>query len=97
MTEWYVKLKCTYESWYRVATPNSVWKFLNESQLYTQTVLIFLFSERLLVVTEHYQQTLKKVAKSGKYSAYVTFIDPLYMHAQSKIVFVFAPSTLYNN
>lgn len=35
----------------------------------------FIFSERLLIVTEHYQQTLKKVAKSGKYSAYVTFID----------------------
>lgn len=40
----------------------------------------FIFSERLLIVTEHYQQTLKKVAKSGKYSAYVTFIDTLYMH-----------------
>lgn len=52
-------------------------------------LLIFLFSERLLVVTEHYQQTLKKVAKSGKYSVYVTFIDTLYMLAQSQIVFIF--------
>lgn len=52
-------------------------------------LLIFLFSERLLVVTEHYQQTLKNVAKSGKYSVYVTFIDTLYMLAQSQIVFIF--------
>lgn len=62
---------------------------MNHSCIIVLLIFLFLFSERLLVVTEHYQQTLKNVAKSGKYSVYVTFIDTLYMLAQSQIVFIF--------
>lgn len=62
---------------------------MNHSCIIVLLIFLFLFSERLLVVTEHYQQTLKNVAKSGKYSVYVTSIDTLYMLAQSQIVFIF--------
>lgn len=62
---------------------------MNHSCITVLLIFLFLFSERLLVVTEQYQQTLKNVAKSGKYSVYVTFIDTLYMLAQSQIVFIF--------